>query len=179
MLPAVLSSPTKYQIIFLNSFPFDWYVIPLLLLGALTSPCAPFQQVNNKKTQKNRRFFVRLPTIACNTCLVASTSGFCRSSGPPLLKDARGIVPVHHHSHEMASKYGALFVVFFLHATLLSAWMIQSKYLPGGSIQWLLVKHWTPPLSNICGIALAHHSGHWNKLQRWCTVLRRWFWHWP
>jgi hypothetical protein len=43
-----------------------------------------------------------------------------------------------------ASKYGAFFVVFFLHATLMSAGMIQSKYLPDGGVQWLLVKPWTP-----------------------------------
>jgi hypothetical protein len=42
---------------------------------------------------------------------------------------------------EMTSKYGALFVVFFLHATPLSAGMIRSKYLPDGGVQWLLVKH--------------------------------------
>ncbi len=48
MLAAVLASPTKYQIIFLNSFPFDWCFIPLLLLGALTSPCAPFQWVDDE-----------------------------------------------------------------------------------------------------------------------------------
>jgi hypothetical protein len=40
---------------------------------------------------------------------------------------------------KMASKYGALFVVFFLHATPLSAGMIRSKYLPDGGVQWLIV----------------------------------------
>jgi hypothetical protein len=45
---------------------------------------------------------------------------------------------------EMASKYGALFVVFFLHATPLSPGMIRRKYSPDGGVQWLLVKPWTP-----------------------------------
>ena len=47
---------------------------------------------------------------------------------------------------EMASKYCAFVVVYFLHATPLSAGMIWSKYLPDGSVQWLLVKLWTPSI---------------------------------
>ncbi len=139
----MLSSPTKYQIVFLNYFPFDWYVIPLLLLGALTSPRALFQRVDNEKTRKNRCFFVQLPTIAHNTCPVASISGFHHSPGPPL----SGNVPVSYRrtttAIEMASKYGAFFVIFFLHATPLSDGMIRSKYSPDGGVQWLLVKPWT------------------------------------
>jgi hypothetical protein len=34
-----------------------------------------------------------------------------------------------------ASKYGAFFVVFFLHAAPLSAGMIRSEYLPDGGVQ--------------------------------------------
>ncbi len=110
----MLSSPTKYQIVFLNSFPFDWYVIPILLLGALTSPRAPFQRVKDEKTQKNWCFFVRLPTIARNTCPVLSTSGFHCSPGPPLLGDACGIVPVHHHGHRNGQQVWCFFCRFFL-----------------------------------------------------------------
>ncbi len=111
----MLSSPTKYRIVFLNSFPFDWYVIPLLLLGALTTPCAPFQRVEDEKTRKNRRFFVRLPTIACNTRLVASTSGFhCSPAGPPLSGNARGIVPAHHHGHQNGQQVWCFLCCFFL-----------------------------------------------------------------
>ncbi len=110
----MLSSPTKYQIVFLSSFPFDWYVIPLLLLGALTSPRAPFQQVDDEKTRKNRRFFVQLPTIACNTCPVASNSGFPCSPGPPLLGNTCGIVPAHHHGHQNGQQVWCFFRRFFL-----------------------------------------------------------------
>jgi hypothetical protein len=110
----MLSSPTKYQIVFLNSFPFDCYVIPLLLLGALTSPRARFQRVNDEKTRKNRRFFVRLPTIAHNTRPVVSTSGFRRSPGPPLSGNGRGIVPAHHHGHQNGQQVWCLFRRFFL-----------------------------------------------------------------
>ncbi len=110
----MLSSPTKYQIFFLNFFSFDWYVIPLLLLGALTSPCAPFQRVDDEKTRKNRRLFVQLPTIARNTCPVASTSGPLCSPGPPLLGNVCSIVPAHHHSHQNGQQVWCSFCWFFL-----------------------------------------------------------------
>ncbi len=142
----MLSSPTKYQIVFLNSFPFDWFVIPLLLLGALMSPCAPFQRVDDEKNWKNWCFFVRLPTIARNTCPVASTSSFCHSPGPPLLGDVCGFIPTHHHGHWNGQQVWCFFRRFFLHATPLSAGMIRSKYLPDGGVQWLLVKPWTPSI---------------------------------
>ncbi len=114
MLFAMLFSPNKYQIVSLNSFPFDWYVIPPLLLGALTSPRAPFQRVNDEKTWKNRCFFVRLPTIAHNTRPVVSTSGFCCSPGLPLSGDACGIVPAHHHGHRNGRQVWCSFCCFFL-----------------------------------------------------------------
>ncbi len=75
--------PTNYILTLIKPFSFVWYVIPLLKTGALASTCDLFVQVDDEKTRKNRCFFVWLPTITCNTCLVASTSGFQRSPGPP------------------------------------------------------------------------------------------------
>ncbi len=67
--------PTKYHILLLNSFPSDWYVIPLLLSGTLTSPWAPFQRVDDEKTRKKRRFFSHCLLLAAILarwwCLVA------------------------------------------------------------------------------------------------------------
>ncbi len=134
----MLSSPTKYQIIFLNSFPFDWYVIPLLLLGALTSPCAPFQRVDNEITPKNQCFFVQLPTIACNTHPVASTSVFRCSPGPPLLGDARGILPVHHHGHRNGQQVWCFFRSFFLACNLI---------VPRDEMEWILTR-WQHPVAS-------------------------------
>ncbi len=143
----MLSSPTKYQIVFLNSFLFDWYVILLLLLGALTSPCAPFQQVDYEKTWKNQRVFL-------SDCLLspAILAWWCQPVASVIALDPlyqamrmvlyRGTTT----AIKMASKYGALFVVFFLHATPLSARMIQRKYSLNGGIQLLLVKPWTPSI---------------------------------
>ncbi len=110
----MLSSPTKYQIIFLNSCPFDWYVISLLLLGALTSPRAPFQRVDDEKTWKNWCFFVQLPTIARNTRPVASTGSFCHSPGPPLLGNACSIALGHRHGHWNGQQVWCSFRCFFL-----------------------------------------------------------------
>jgi hypothetical protein len=107
------------------------------------SPCAPFQQVDDEKPWKNRRFFVRLPTITRNTCPVASTSSFRCSPGPPLSGYVCSIVLVHHHGHQNGQQVWCFFVIYFLHATPLSTGMIQSEYLPDGGVQWLLVKPWT------------------------------------
>ncbi len=99
--------PTKYHILLLNSFPPDWYVIALLLSGTLTSPQAPFQQVNDEKTWKKLVFFVSLPTISRNTLPVVATSGFCWSLELPPSGDARNIIPAHHHGHQFATFLGA------------------------------------------------------------------------
>ena len=49
---ALLTPPTKYYTVLLNSFPSDQYVIPLLLLGALTSPWSLLLWVDGEKTWK-------------------------------------------------------------------------------------------------------------------------------
>ena len=142
----MLSSSTRYQIVFLNSFPFDWYVIPLLLLGALMSPCAPFQRVNNEKTRKNEQFL--------SDCLLspAILARWHQPSSSVLALDPlyQAMCAVLYRrttmAIKMASKYGALFIVFLLHATPLSDGMIRSEYLPNGGVQWLLVKLWIPSI---------------------------------
>ncbi len=141
----MLSSPTKYQIVFLNYFPFDWYVIPLLLLRALMSLCAPFQQVDDEKTRKNWCFLsdcLLLPAILAQwhqpVASIIALDPFYQA-----------MCLYHTGAPPQPSKWPAsmlLFSFFFLHATLLSNGMIRSKYLPNGSVQWLLVKHWTPSI---------------------------------
>ncbi len=163
----MLSYPTKYQIVFLNSYPFDWYVILLLLLGALMSPRAPFQRVDNEKTRKNWRFL--------SDCLL-SPAILARWHQPVAFIVA--LDPLYWVIHvvlyrrtttaiEMASKYGALFIIFFLHATLSSAGMIRSKYLPDGGVQWLLVKPWTP----FTGQCMRHCTGASSRPSKWVAMV--------
>ncbi len=109
----MLAIQTKYQIIFFNSFPFDWYVIPLLLLGALSSPQHPFQLVDNEKTRKNPEFTCPNTVIGCNTCPEASTSGFLHSPGPPPLGTALGIIPVLHHGQQNSQQVWCFYCRFF------------------------------------------------------------------
>jgi hypothetical protein len=111
------------------------------------SPCAPFQQVNDEKTWKKRRFFVQLPTIARNTCPVASTSVFHCSPGPPLLGNVCGIVPAHHHSHQNGQQVWCFFCRFFLACNPVVRWddteqILTRWWRPVASIETLDPLHW-------------------------------------
>jgi hypothetical protein len=116
-----------------------------LLLGALTSLRAPFQRVDNEK-KKNQRFLsdcLLLPAIpAWWHQPVASVVALDFLYWAMRAVSYRGTTT----AIKMASKYGGLSVICFLHATPLSTRMIQRKYLPDGGIQWLLVKPWTPSI---------------------------------
>ncbi len=135
----MLSSPNKYQIVFLNSFPFDWYIIPLLLLGALTSPRAPFQRVNNEKTRKHRRFLsncLLLPAILAQwrqpvASIVALDPLYWAICMVLYRRTTTAI--------KMTSKYGALFIIFFL------AW---DPIVHWDDTEWILARWWCPVASS-------------------------------
>ncbi len=57
-LNAILISSTKYSVKLLKCFTFVWYVIPLVLVGAILLLCAHFQRVDYKKHQQNWRSYV-------------------------------------------------------------------------------------------------------------------------
>ncbi len=56
----------------------------------------------------------------------------------------------------------------------------QSKCLPDGGIQWLLVKPWPPPLDDVRGIVPPHRNGHQNGPQSRCiySLLCGWLSPW-
>ena len=50
-----------------------------------------------------------IDTIGCNTRLVAVTSGFRSSPGPPLLGDTYGTVSAHSHGHRNGQQTARIF----------------------------------------------------------------------
>ncbi len=52
-LNAILTPPTKYSVKLVKCFSSVWYVIPLLLLGAILVVLWPFWQFDDEKHQKN------------------------------------------------------------------------------------------------------------------------------
>ena len=154
MLSTKLVSPTKYQVIFLNSFSFnfDWYVMPLLLLGVLTSPQALFLWANNEKTPKWKILLdcPLSPAILAKWWqLVASVVAL------DPLHWAMCLVSYWHitMASKMACKYGAIFV-FFWHATRQSSGLIQRK---SSGFKW---SPEPPPLVDVSGIVPVHVPGH-------------------
>ncbi len=81
--------------------------------------------------------------------------------------NARGIKLGHHHGHQNGQHVWCFFCLFFLHATPLSAGMIQSKYLPNGGVQWLLVKPWTPSI----GRCMQHCTGASSWPSKWVAMV--------
>ncbi len=90
----MLAFPT--QINFPNSFPFDWCVAPLLLLGALKSPRSAECSSTMKKMEKLGYACPNI-IIGPNTHLMVATSGFCWSLEPPLSGNVLDIIPAHNH----------------------------------------------------------------------------------
>jgi hypothetical protein len=89
-------------------------MIPLSLLGALTSPRAPFQQVDDEKTGKTGVFLsdcLLLPTILAQWHQpVASVVAL-----DPLYQVMRAVfVPAHHHGHQNGQQVWCSFRCFFL-----------------------------------------------------------------
>ncbi len=72
----ITNPPTNYILTLVKLFSFIWYVIPLLKAGALALTCNLFVQVNDEKTQKNRRRYVRLMFIGASACPMVASSGF-------------------------------------------------------------------------------------------------------
>ncbi len=111
---ASLTPPTNYPIILLKCFLSVQYVIPLLLIGALASTSDLFLQVGDKKTKKNRRWYVGWLLLAAIFsqwwCPVASTKAL------DLLHQALRAVLYRRTAVaiKMASKVGAFFHCCFV-----------------------------------------------------------------
>ncbi len=161
--------PTKYHILLLNSFLSDWYVIPLLLSGTLTSPRAPFQQVDNEKTRKKQHFFVSLSSIGRNTCPMVVFSGILQSPKPPPLGDVPGTKLAHRHGHQVGHLFRCVY--WLLYVCLLPWWPLgqyitSSCLMPSSSGFQSSRGH--AALGDAVCIAPAHHRGHRNGRRMRC-----------
>ncbi len=162
----MLSSPTKYQFVFLNSFPFDWYVIPLLVLGSLMSPWSLFCKLRIKKLGKNRHIGDRL-LILVAICArwrqpVASVKALNLLYWVMRAVLYRRIAM----ARETARKLGTFFIVVLFAVSLAATGAIQSKYSSNRGIQWILVKLWT---YNICQCTW-HYTGASSGLSKWVAT---------
>ncbi len=132
-------------------------MIPLLLIGALELTRNPFLQVDDEKTQKKMAYVRPIATISRNTCLMAASSGFYQSPGPPPSGDKCGIVPAHRCSHQNGQQSWCIFSSLFC---LLSPWQPPGQYGEVSCPRAASSGFWGSPghaaLSNAHRIALAH-----------------------
>ncbi len=164
--------PTKYHILLLNSFSSDWYVIPLLLSGTLTSPWAPFQRVDDEKTQKKTAFFVSLPSISRNTRPMVVFSGILQIPKPPPSGDVRGTVPAHRHGYWFGHRFRCicwLLYVCLLPWRLLGRYGASSRPMPASSS--FLSNPGHAASGNAVCIARVHSRGHQNGQHRRCILM--------
>ena len=70
-----------------------------------------------------------------NTCLMAASSGFYQSPGPPPSGNACDIVLAHRRGHQIGQQCRSFFVVVVLFAVALAAaGGIRGEYSPDGSV---------------------------------------------
>ncbi len=130
----------------LNRLRSVWYVIPLLLLGVLTSPKPPFQPTDDEKTRKNSemrdRFHISAAILVRRRRPVASGIAL-----DPLRRSMRLVTyRCTDRASETADKYGTFLHFFNGIRTRRPSGAIRPEYLPDGGVQRLRVKPWTPSI---------------------------------
>ncbi len=121
-LPYCLAPRFKYSTPSAKSFPSDWYVTPLLLLGQ--RQLEPFFKMKSKKQPK---FDWPQHFITANTRPMVVFSGLYESPGPPPSGNARGIVPPHRDDHRNGIKVGIFCIFAVLIVALATAGAIRSE----------------------------------------------------
>ncbi len=161
--------PTNYIVTLVKPFSFIWYVIPLLKTGALVSTRNIYLRVDNKKTKKKLAYAWPIACIGHNTCLMAASSGFYQSPGPPPLGNACGIVLAHCRGHWNGQQSRSIFLSSFC---LVLPWWLLGQY--GASSCLMVVSscfQGSPghaALGPAICIAPANRRGHQNGQWRRC-----------
>ncbi len=167
-----LAPPTNYILTLIKPFSFVWYVMPLLKTGALASTHDLFLWVYNEITQNKSTYAWLIASICRITCLMAASSGFYQSPGPPPLGNAWCMVLAHCHSHQTCQHSWS---IFLLSCCLLLPWRPLGQY--GASSCSMVVSSGFPgsprhaALGDAICIALVHRRDHQNGQQRRCICL--------
>jgi hypothetical protein len=72
----ILTAPTKCPVVLLKLFPSDWYVIPLLLLGAKMSTRALFCRFDDEIYPQIQGYACPIGNTGASACPMAACSGF-------------------------------------------------------------------------------------------------------
>ncbi len=162
-LNAILTPPTKYSPILIKCFLSFWYVIPLLLLGAILVVVWPFRWFDD---EKHRTKPVLVCPIACYWSECSPDGGIhwllVKPWTPPSAH-VRGIVPPHQDGHQNGQLCWCicwLLFVCMLPRRTLGRYGESSCPMPASSGFWSSPGH--AALGDAICIAPAHCCGHRN-----------------